>query len=511
VVLLAAAPQLAKAAPIESIPARDTLVSAAEPTFAPTATVTFNAASLQVNTRPAIPFTPFPMVDPMTMVDPKTHQRLTPKPLAPDATLTLPNGKVVSAQLYYSQLNNLEQWLSQHGYSLHDTPNNSQIELAKVPVDEASLAQQVRAGSQPTSLPRRLEVAGLAARAVEAQAPLRLDADAAAAAGVHTTLTAAQIADLNKQVAAAGIQGATVDGLTVSPAALAAIARLPYPIIFPSPPACVPVSGSRSWAWNVGGGDFNAYLNGSLSLTGEACKPPNMNNFSQNASSFDVKAAGTAGGHVFGAGGDLLRITGDLKGAESSNTITATFDVWLAGSTVYSLNKTSPTWSESNNFSKSIDFSASTTIFVGPIPLDLKIGARGSAGLQYSMNVDPISVSISGGPTVNADVYAQAGVDVVVASAGVQANLTLVNWAMNFHADAGVGWLFGFYVYDDVYADSKLNLLSGNVGLYASVSYPCWNWPPWCTSNYTDNLFSWSGLNFDSVLFNDHTLTPLNW
>jgi hypothetical protein len=127
------------------------------------------------------------------------------------------------------------------------------------------------------------------------------------------------------------------------------------------------------------------------------------------------------------------------------------------------------------------------------------------------MNLAPTAVSISGGPNVNATVYAQAGIDVVVASAGVQANLTLVKWSMNFHADAGIGWFLGFYVYDDVYADSNLNLLSGSVGLYASVSYPCWNWPPWCTSNYSDNLYSWGGINYNSVLFNDRTITPLHW
>jgi hypothetical protein len=303
--------------------------------------------------------------------------------------------------------------------------------------------------------------------------------------------------------------------MTVSPAALAGIARLNLTGGGAAQPqiTCVPISGSRSWSWNAGGsGDsFNAYLNGSLSLSGKACKPPDMNNFSQNASTFDVHAAGAAGGHVFGAGGDLLRITGDLKGDASSNNITTTLNVWLAGTTVYNLNKTGTSWSEGNNFSRSIDFSAETTIMVGPIPLDLKIGAHGSAGLQYSMNLAPMEVSISGGPNLNATVYAQAGVNLVVASAGVQANLTLVDWNMNFNADAGIGWLFGFYVYDDVYADSKLNMLSGNVGLYASVTYPCWNWPPWCTSNYNDNLFSWGGINYNSVLFNDKNIIPLHW
>ena len=277
-VLLAGAPGLANAAPADSARPGGGLTAAgattAEPTFTPTARVTFDSASLQIHAKPAIAFTPFPMVDPMTMMDPRTHQRLTPKPLAPGATLTLPNGKVVSAQLYYSQLNNVEQWLAQHGYTLHDTPNNSQIELARIPVNEALLNQQMRAGPQATTLPRRTDVAPAAmSRAFEAQAPLRVDA-AAAPAGVHTTLSPAEIADINKRVSAAGIQGATVNGFTVSPAALAGIARLNLATgLLQAHIVCVPISGSRNWSWNAGAATdhFNAYLNGSLSLTGQAC------------------------------------------------------------------------------------------------------------------------------------------------------------------------------------------------------------------------------------------------
>jgi hypothetical protein len=514
--ILAAVPDLAQAAPTDAAirPGAATAALSTQPALVASTKAVVNPAELQVNAKPAIAFTPFPVVDPNTMMDPRTRQRLTPKPLAAGATLTLPSGKVVDAQTYYSQLNTVEQWLSQHGYSLHDTPNNSQIELARIPVDTAALDQQSRAGPAATSLPARPEIAALAAtRPVAMLAPLKLDPNAAAAQGVRTTLSAAQIADINKQVSAAGIQSETVDGLNVSPAALSAIAKLNLAgiVVERAPNPCTPVSGSRSWGWNVGSSHFDAYLNGSISLTGEACKPTDMSNFAANNSTFDVHAAGAAGGHVFGAGGDLLRITGDLKGNEATNQITTTLNVWLAGSTVYNLNKTSPTWTEGNNFNKNIDFSASTTIMVGPIPLDLKIGAHGSAGLQYSMKLTPMSVSLSGGPTVNASVYGQAGVDLVVASAGVNVSMTLVNWKMNFSADAGLGWLFGFYVYDDIYADSNLNMLSGSAGLYANVTYPCWSIPPWCTSGYSDNLFSWSGLKYNSVLFNDRNIVALKW
>jgi hypothetical protein len=510
--VLAAAPNLARAAPVDAVRPGAALATNAAPMLATTATAQLNPAELQINARAAIAYKPFPVVDPITTIDPRTRQPLTPKPLAPGATLTLPNGKVVSAQLYYSQLNDLEQWLSQHGYSLHGLPNNSQIELARLPVNTAALEQQARAAPPATTLPVRPEVADFSVRPA-ALAPLKLDPNAPAPQGVTTSLNAAQIADINKKLGGAGIQSETVDGLSVSPEALAAIAKLKLAGGLQTMSGCQPISGSRGWTWNAGGaGDhFSAYLNGSFKVSGQACRPADMNNYADNASNFDVQASGAAGGHVFGAGGDLLRITGDLKGDAKSNKITTTLNVWLAGSDVYSLNKTSPTWTEANNFSKNLDFSASTTVWVGPIPMDLKIGAHGAAGFQYSMKLAPTAVSINGGPKVNATVYAQAGVDLVVASAGVTVNLTLVNWTMNFNADAGLGWKGDFFVYDDIYADTKVNLLSGTAGVYASVTYPCFGLPPWCTSNYSDNLFTWSGISYNSVLFNDRTLTPLHW
>jgi hypothetical protein len=159
-----------------------------------------------------------------------------------------------------------------------------------------------------------------------------------------------------------------------------------------------------------------------------------------------------------------------------------------------------------------VDFSTSIPIPVGPFDLDVTVGAQGSVGFDYSISVYPMSVSLSGGPFAHTSVYAQAGLNLVVAEAGVGASLTLVNWDMNLGGSAGVGWLFGFYVYDDVYADSKLNMLGGSVYVYAKVYYPCFDpFPDICDSQWQTNLWSWPGLQYDSVLFDQKNVIPLHW
>ena len=464
--------------------------------------VTFDNKLLQYENRPPIEFKPLPMVDLKTGL-----------PIAPTAMIVLKNGTRTTAQEYYAGVNQFEQWLNQHGYSLRTAPKGGKIELARIPVNEALLREQVRSSTQPTDLGRRPDLSAAAiAKSGQAVRPVRLDPNGAAVIGVRQTLDAKQIADIDNRITAAGIQSVTLHGLAVSQTALAQIGAMHFsvgPVLTPNKiPNCTPMQGSKSWTWNAGASSdpFNAYITGNVAFQGNACQPPNMNNYNQNASKFEVTAEGKAGGKVFGAGGDVLRLTGDLKGDASANTVTADFEVFVAGQSVYSVNKTSPSWSWSPApLQKSVDFSAGTTIWIGPVPVALQIGAHGDAGLQYSLNLTPMEVSLSGGPFVHSSVYAQAGVGVSWASAGVGVQMTLIDWDMNLHASAGVGWCFGYYAYDDLYADSDVNMLAGNLYAYAEVD----TW--FGDAEYTHNLFSWDGLHYNSVLFNQAHSVALGW
>jgi hypothetical protein len=147
----------------------------------------------------------------------------------------------------------------------------------------------------------------------------------------------ARFDDVNRKISAAGVQGAMRDGMVISSEALAKIAglNLKGPSGGPPPAKCSPINDSRSWNWNVGDpSSFAAYVDGTLTLNGEACQPPDMSHFDTNRSHFTVNAEGKAGGTIFGIGGEMLRANGNLGGNQATNTVTAGLGVFVLGQNV---------------------------------------------------------------------------------------------------------------------------------------------------------------------------------
>jgi hypothetical protein len=402
--------------------------------------------------------------------------------------------------------------LNDNGYSLRTTPKNTTVPFQELTLNRSLIERQLQIVPKPTMLPKRVNfLANYSTANLSAARPIQVQPSAAATA--HVTIEPMEMQATNQKLAAAHIQGATRDGMVIDTPALREIAKLNLKNTSPSEP-CTKVSKSKDWNWDVGDpSTFHAYINGSVSLSGNACKPPDMSNFDKNDSNFTLAAEGKAGGTVFGVGGDLLRITGSMNGNQQNNTVSASLGVFVVGQSVFSVNKSANAqWGTSDNISKGVDFSTSIPIPVGPFDIDATIGAQGSAGFQYSLQLYPTSLNLSGGPFVHTNVYAQAGLNVVVAEAGVGVNLVLVNWDMNLGGSGGVGWLLKFYVYDDLYADSDVNLLAGSIYIYAKVYYPCLDpWPDICNSQWQTNLWSWNGLQFNSVLFDEKDTIPLNW
>jgi hypothetical protein len=465
----------------------------------------FPKEKLQIVARPAIKFVPFEMVDPETK-----------KPIAPTAIIKLPNGKQGTAKEYYDQLNQYEQWLSEHGQTLRQPQHNAVIELARVPVDEQLLRRQIEQAPRPTTIPMRANLLQIHSfKTLSTPQPLRIEPGRLSELRIQPSANSAELNAAAQKVNAAGIHGIVRDDLIIDTASLSSIARLGIKVANtgPPPPPCASVNKTQTWAWNAGDpSTFNAYVNGTIGLNGQACKPVNMQNFDQNNSKFTLSAEGKVGGYVFHVGGDLLRLTGTLGGNQANNTVNANLGVFVLGQNVYSLNQTQNAhWGIDQKISKGIDFSTSIPIPVGPFDINVTIGAQGSAGFDFSLNLYPMNVSASAGPFVNSSVYAQAGLNVIVAEAGVGVKMTLVNASLDFGENAGVGWLLGFYVSSELYADANLDMLDGNVYVYAKVYYPCFGIPPWCSSQWNANLFSWNGIKFNSVLFDDKTITPLNW
>jgi hypothetical protein len=452
---------------------------------------------LQVERRPAIAFVPFPMVDP--------HTR---KPIDASATITLPNGKVVKAGEYYDQLNSFEKSLNEQGYSLR-LPGTGD-ELLKVPVNTELLQHQIDAAPRPTMIAPQINFMETHSyKALSVAQPVRLSPETTVA-GRPMMLSPETLTKFNS----AGLTAHTRDGMVIDPVDLSKICIVIGCGVQTPPVSCTPVQKSASWNWNTGEqSTFEAYLNGTLGVSGEACKPPVMAKFEQNNSNFELSAEGKAGGYVFGVGGDLLRLTGSFDGNQANDTVSANLGVFVLGQSVYTLNKSATgQWGVDDSVSKGVDFSTSIPIPVGPFNIDVTIGAQGSVGVGYSLNLYPDNVSAAASPFVNTSVYAQAGLNVVVAEAGVGVQMTLLNTDLQLGVNAGIGFLGEFYLSSEVYADVTLDMLNGSVYVYAKVYYPCFDpWPDICNKEYKANLWSWSGYQYNSVLFDDKTTTPLHW
>jgi hypothetical protein len=228
-----------------------------------------------------------------------------------------------------------------------------------------------------------------------------------------------------------------------------------------------------------------------------------------------LSATGKAGGTIFGIGGDILNVNGAVNVSGATATAGLNFSVNVLGQTVYNFsNSQNAEWSKQDTISQPIDFGGATISvpIVGPISLDVTIGAQGNVGLNYSIYLNPTFISGNIEPFANANVYAQAGVGVPdIVEAGVGVNLTLVNFALQLGAKAGLTWFIDFILQEEAYGYINLNLLAGNLYAYAKIGHPCFDWPPWCVDQYNANIWSEPGLTFDYTLFDEKNDINLHW
>lgn len=364
------------------------------------------------------------------------------KPISRDTMLPeLPNGKRLTAGEYYDQLNGLEQQFNGLGYTLKN-PGEAKVELQTSTVPLATLQRQAQLLNS-AHLPNTKFV------------PFNLQ----------------NIEPIHRQMVIAN-------------------PKLLERIVFPTAKT---VHVSKDWNKSLGDpGVFSAYINGKIELNG-----------TQALTKVDGEA--NAGGSIFSHSFDLLRVTGNLN-APSSGLMNVKVGVSVVGVSVYRLNQSVNTaWSKSDSLSKTLDKSVTIHFSLGPIPMSAKIGAQGTAGIAYAVAIAPVKASAHVGPFVHTKVYAQVGVDIVVAGAGAGANLTLLNTDGNLNGSLSIELDQAskpFFKWADSYSQS-LDMLSGNLYIYAYIYVPCWHLPPWCKKEHNWNVFSWTGFHASGSLFNN--------
>lgn len=423
-------------------------------------TVEIDPALIKVNKREPIPFVPFAMRHPSTGEE-----------IAPDTILKLANGKEVVAREYFDELNRLEEQFNALGYSLRDglrsatgesnEANPASGKAAKPPLQESETDM-----SQLQGQVRTLE-------AMHMKLP----------PGMEPLLTemTPENEDALQRFEAAQEQR--------EQARLRAIAASISPVSArPGVEAATPAVYSNREQININLGDpklLAAYVKGYLDL---------------NLTSQASVATGEArvGGTILGSSQDLVKVKASVN-APGSKPMRAYATLDIMGTRVYTFDETKATsWTKSQNYSKSFDKQVLKTRFmVGPIPMSASFGVRGNGGVSYSMTIRPAYARLNFEPYVNSAVYAQAGVDVVVAEAGVRGSVTLLNDKLSLSASAGL------------YADAQKRLyyearwsgintitaLKGKVDLYAKVDLLFYS------DEWTYTIFNWNGPSTRGTLF----------
>jgi hypothetical protein len=137
--------------------------------------------------------------------------------------------------------------------------------------------------------------------------------------------------------------------------------------------------------------------------------------------------------------------------------------------------------------------------------VSVKIGTRGKASLRYSCVVRPQAITARFTPEVHAKVYGHAAVDAEVVSAGVAADLTLVDFNLSAGGDLAVNddAAKGPYLTEHLYCHDAVTLVKGS--LYAFAKVDLWLWDHEWRHNFWDS----KGLEAKGWIFNYRKRTSL--
>jgi hypothetical protein len=201
------------------------------------------------------------------------------------------------------------------------------------------------------------------------------------------------------------------------------------------------------------------------------------------ADTFRGEAMAKAYATVFGSDKEVAKITGtgQLVGTQG----TSSYAVRALGVVVRS-RSVSGNLTESAPIYSGTIFSASKTIWLGPVPVKFTGAVKGTLGVDLEAAYSQSTLYAKAKP--NAKVYAQAsaGVDMWLASAGVSGTLTLVEAAVPSKASAVV---YPTSVTFGVDSDLTLSSLSGKIEGYATLPGKRWTitlakWDPLFKGTY---------------------------
>lgn len=459
--------------------------------------------------------TPTPIVfNPFKCEIPPRH------PVNPNTKITLPNGKVVTAQEYIDSLNQIEKGLNQYGHSMRE-PSGAAIGVRFA--DAAQFQRQVSAyresiggkitGSAiaPASTPTESQTSVGTNRIIgrERKPGGSLAASALGSTGARQlpTSTLRESNTLSTQVATPRSQysrAAEAKRQSLVDKEVAAVAA-----ISKSNQAF-----DKSFTGGFGDSNFGATITAGISVKGSS-NPGPTGAFASANSQITATAGMEADANIMGNSFKLLQFNAQCSGSSNLNT-SYNVGMYVGGVQIFQDrdSTTGPVLHWQDGFS--IDWDAQSPTFVlpifGPFQMQGFVGVKGNAGVTGSFEVRPTMVSGGFAPFITASAYGEitAGVDLGVASAnfGVHADLVLIDDHLNFNLDAGVTWdpQNKFMAVQNCFLENKLTAMSGTFSLVAHVYGP-WGFKLY---DWSQELAGWPGETSDAV-YSAPTKTKLNW
>lgn len=229
---------------------------------------------------------------------------------------------------------------------------------------------------------------------------------------------------------------------------------------------CPAVDPKASWAYSYtraddfGNGTFGAGYDVLARVSGQA-------GTTAAGDRADALGRARALATVFGDSRTLARVEG--KASLKNSLGTSSIVVNVLGTDLYS-RSVSGNLTDNKSWSKTF-YSASKTIWFGPIPVSFKGSVKGNLGISYGAGYAASTFNLNTRPWMNAVATGSAGVDVLFASAGVAGSLTLLELALPSSANlamSSTGATWG------IQSDLTLKSLAGKITAYAELFGERW-------------------------------------
>jgi hypothetical protein len=250
-----------------------------------------------------------------------------------------------------------------------------------------------------------------------------------------------------------------------------------------------PLLKARNWAWEIGSKSslwVQALANLAINVGKIAAK-------AEARAQINGAVLGLWEGEIFGASA-IANVTG-----EDDKLADFTVKVNVVGNTVFNKTWDKKVIEVTDNREFDVRKESSIRFAIGPIPCKGTVGFIGAAGIEFGYTVIPIQILASTVPYVDTKLYAQLGVDIIIASAGVAGEVTLINDHMTFSASASVTFEDQPSLVLEMSGKNSVDCLSGTLYAYAKIRIL------FIKKTIRHVFYKWTGYKKDSDLFNFRT------